>query len=149
MTLRKKVVDLKDFLLILARRDGSDIYLSTGSAALRQISGVLRALDKEPLPPGRVKEIAYSVMDQAQAAEFEKTLEMNLAISESGSRPVPGQYLQTAWRSVDGDSQHQDRHPQRQALGLPPVLTEVIMAKRGLILFVGGTGSGKSTSLAA
>jgi twitching motility protein PilU len=149
MTLRKKVIELKDFLLILARRDGSDIYLSTGAPPCGKFQGTLRLLDKEPLPPGRVKQIAYSVMDGAQAAEFEKTLEMNLAISESGV----GRFrvnifkqrgeISMVIRNIKTDI------PSMETLGLPAVLTQVIMEKRGLVLFVGGTGSGKSTSLAA
>ena len=149
MTMRKKVIELKDFLLILARRDGSDIYLSTGAPPCGKFQGVLRGLDKEPLPPGRVKQIAYSVMDAPQIAEFEKTLEMNLAISEPGI----GRFrvnifkqrgeISMVIRNIKTDI------PGVEALGLPEVLTRVIMEKRGLILFVGGTGSGKSTSLAA
>jgi Tfp pilus assembly pilus retraction ATPase PilT len=101
-------MELKDYLLLLARHDGSDIYLSTGAPPCAKFQGVLRALDKDPLAPGRVKEIAYSVMDAAQIAEFEAH-----AGDESGDwrnrrRSVPGQYLQAARRSVDGDSQHQE-----------------------------------------
>ena len=142
-------MELKDYLLILARRDGSDIYLSTGAPPCAKFQGVLRALDKDPLAPGRVKEIAYSVMDAAQIAEFERTLEMNLAIGEIGV----GRFRVNIFKQR-GEVSMVIRNiktdiPTVADLGLPPVLTEVIMAKRGLILFVGGTGSGKSTSLAA
>jgi len=143
------MMELKDFLLILARRDGSDIYLSTGAPPCGKFQGMLRMLDKEMLPPGRVKQIAYSVMDQAQIAEFEKTMEMNLAIGEPGvgrfrinifkQRGEVGMVIRNIKTEL----------PSVEALGLPPILTRVIMEKRGLILFVGGTGSGKSTSLAA
>ena len=149
MTMRSRIINLKDFLSTLARRDGSDIYLSTGAPPCGKFQGVLKMLDKEPLPPGRVKQIAYSVMDAAQIAEFEKTLEMNLAISE----PNVGRFrvnifkqrgeISMVIRNIKTDI------PSIETLGLPPVLTQVIMEKRGLILFVGGTGSGKSTSLAA
>lgn len=142
-------MELKDYLLLLARRDGSDIYLSTNAPPCAKFQGVLRALDKEPLPPGRVKEIAYSVMDAGQTAEFEKTLEMNLAISEPGiGRFRVNIFKQRSEVSMVIRNIKTDI-PSVNDLGLPPVLTEVIMAKRGLILFVGGTGSGKSTSLAA
>ncbi|MBL8258429.1 MAG: PilT/PilU family type 4a pilus ATPase [Candidatus Competibacteraceae bacterium] len=147
--MRTKITTLKDFLTMLARRDGSDIYLSTGAPPCGKFQGVLKMLDKEVLPPGRVKEIAYSVMDPAQIAEFEKTLEMNLAISE----PSIGRFrvnifkqrgeISMVIRNIKTDI------PSVETLGLPPILTQVIMEKRGLILFVGGTGSGKSTSLAA
>jgi twitching motility protein PilU len=142
-------MELKDYLLILSRRDGSDIYLSTGAPPCAKFQGVLRALDKEPLPPGRVKEIAYSIMDRAQITEFEQTLEMNLAISEMGvGRFRVNIFKQRGEVSMVIRNIKTDL-PNVKDLGLPPVLTEVIMAKRGLILFVGGTGSGKSTSLAA
>ncbi len=142
-------MELKDYLLLLARRDGSDIYLSTNAPPCAKFQGVLRALDKEPLPPGRVKEIAYSVMDAGQTAEFEKTLEMNLAISEPGiGRFRVNIFKQRSEVSMVIRNIKTDI-PSVNDLGLPLVLTEVIMAKRGLILFVGGTGSGKSTSLAA
>ena len=142
-------MELKDYLLLLARRDGSDIYLSTNAPPCAKFQGVLRALDKEPLPPGRVKEIAWSVMDPGQIAEFEKMLEMNLAISQPGiGRFRVNIFKQRSEVSMVIRNIKTDI-PTVNDLGLPPVLTEVIMAKRGLILFVGGTGSGKSTSLAA
>ncbi|MBE2295379.1 MAG: PilT/PilU family type 4a pilus ATPase [Phycisphaerales bacterium] len=142
-------MDLKEYLLILARRDGSDIYLSTGAPPCAKFQGVLRALDKEPLSHGRVKEIAYSILNPAQIKEFETTLEMNLAISE----PQVGRFRVNIFKQR-GEVSMVIRNiktdlPNVNDLGLPPILTEVIMSKRGLILFVGGTGSGKSTSLAA
>lgn len=142
-------MELKDYLLLLAQKDGSDIYLSTGAPPCAKFQGVLRALAKEPLLPGQVKEIAYSVMDAAQIAEFERTLEMNLAIGESGI----GRFRVNIFKQR-GEISMVIRNiktelPKVEDLGLPPILTQVIMEKRGLILFVGGTGSGKSTSLAA
>ena len=142
-------MELKDYLLLLAQKDGSDIYLSTGAPPCAKFQGVLRALAKEPLMPGQVKEIAYPVMDAAQIAEFERTLEMNLAIGESGI----GRFRVNIFRQR-GEISMVIRNiktelPKAADLGLPPILTQVIMEKRGLILFVGGTGSGKSTSLAA
>ncbi|MBL8253767.1 MAG: PilT/PilU family type 4a pilus ATPase, partial [Candidatus Competibacter sp.] len=142
-------MELKDYLLILARRDGSDIYLSTGAPPCGKFQGVLRALDKEPLPPGRVKQIAYSVMDSAQVVEFEKTLEMNLAISESGVGRFRVNIFKQRGEIAMVIRNIKTEIPSVESLGLPEVLTRVIMEKRGLILFVGGTGSGKSTSLAA
>jgi len=142
-------MDLKEYLLILARRDGSDIYLSVGAPPCAKFQGILRALDKEPLPHGRVKEIAYSILNPEQIKEFEKTLELNLAISESGvGRFRVNIFKQRGEVSMVIRNIKTDL-PNVKDLGLPPVLTEVIMSKRGLILFVGGTGSGKSTSLAA
>ena len=142
-------MDFKDYLKILAHKDGSDIYLCTGAPPCGKFNGVLRPLEKEPFPPGRVKEIAYAVMNEEQIQEFEHSPEMNLAISESGiGRFRVNIYKQRnevamVVRNIKTDI------PNIKDLGLPPVLTKVIMEKRGLVLFVGGTGSGKSTSLAA
>lgn len=142
-------MDFKDYLKILAHNDGSDLYLSTGAPPCGKFNGTLRALEKEPFPNGRVKEIAYSVMNQEQIQDFEKKLEMNLAISEAGI----GRFRVNIFRQRNEISMVvrniKTDIPSLDDLGLPPVLAKVIMAKRGLILFVGGTGSGKSTSLAA
>ncbi|HXH04677.1 MAG TPA: hypothetical protein VNN09_15350 [Candidatus Competibacteraceae bacterium] len=75
-------MDFKDYLKILAFKDGSDLYLSTGAQPRVKFNGVLKLLEKEPLPSGRVKEIAYSIMSPAQIREFEEKLEMNLAVFE-------------------------------------------------------------------
>jgi len=138
-----------DYLKILVTKDGSDLYLATGAPPAAKFHGKLRALEKEPMQPGQVKEIAYGVMDQDQIAEFESKPEMNLAISESGV----GRFrinifkqrneVSMVCRNIKTDI------PKVDTLGLPEILTRVIMEKRGLVLFVGGTGSGKSTSLAA
>jgi twitching motility protein PilU len=106
-------------------------------------------IDSEVLQPGEIKEIAYEVMDSTQQAEFEKELEMNLATSIAGyGRFRVNIFLQRnevglVARNIVAEIPHWED------LRLPPVLTEVVMMKRGLMLFVGATGSGKSTSLAA
>ena len=101
------------------------------------------------MKPGEIKDIAYEVMDTTQQAEFEKELEMNLATSISGyGRFRVNIFMQRnevgiVARNIVADI------PQWQDLRLPAILPEVVMRKRGLVLFVGATGSGKSTSLAA
>ena len=77
-------MDIKEMLRILASQDGSDLYLSTGAPPCAKFNGVLRALSKESLAPGEVAKIADELMDAEQKAEFERELEMNLAISLSG-----------------------------------------------------------------
>ncbi|HEC16192.1 MAG TPA: PilT/PilU family type 4a pilus ATPase [Sedimenticola sp.] len=142
-------MDFKDYLKILAAKDGSDIYLTTGAPPCAKFHGVLRPLEKETLKPGRVKEMADAVMTADQREEFERTLEMNLAIAEPGI----GRFRVNIFKQRNEISMVvrniKTEIPNAKDLNLPPILTEVIMAKRGLILFVGGTGSGKSTSLAA
>jgi len=75
---------LNDYLKILAVKDGSDIYLSTGAPPCAKFHGVLRPWENEQLKPGKIKEIANGVMNGDQRKEFETALEMNLAISKPG-----------------------------------------------------------------
>ena len=136
-------------LRILASQDGSDLYLSTGAPPCAKFNGVLRALSKDVLAPGDVAKIADELMDAEQKVEFDRELEMNLAISV----PNVGRFRVNIFKqrnevSIVARNIKLDI-PRFEDLRLPEVLLKVIMEKRGLILFVGGTGSGKSTSLAA
>ncbi len=141
--------DLKEYLTTMVHKDGSDLYLTTGAPICCKVHGHLMPLDNEILKPGQVKEIAYGVMDNEQRQQFEKKPEMNLAISEAGVGRfrvnIFKQRNECAMviRSIKTDI------PNYASLGLPDTLTQLIMHKRGLVLFVGATGSGKSTSLAA
>jgi twitching motility protein PilU len=142
-------MEFKDYLKILALKDGSDLYLATGAPPCAKFQGTLKPLEKEKLMPGKVREIAESVMSEDQRREFEHALEMNLAISERGV----GRFRVNIFKQRNEISMVvrniKTEIPNAKDLRLPEVLSKVIMAKRGLILFVGGTGSGKSTSLAA
>jgi len=142
-------VEFNDYLKILSSKDGSDLYLSTGAPPCAKFQGVLRPLERDPMKPGQVKEIAYALMDEEQRSEFEHELEMNLAVSVAGvGRFRINIFRQRNEISIVARNIKMDI-PQFEALGLPDILKEVIMAKRGLVLFVGATGSGKSTSLAS
>ena len=137
------------YLKILADKGGSDLYFSTGAPPSAKFNGVLKPLGKDPAPPGWVDSLAQEIMNDKQKAEFREKPEMNLAISlsEIGRFRVnifkQRNEVAMVIRNIVTDI------PNKDDLGLPEVLSKVIMAKRGLILFVGGTGSGKSTSLAA
>ena len=137
------------YLKILAEKEGSDLYFSTGAPPSAKFNGVLKPLGKEAAPPGWVDSLAQEIMSAKQKAEFKEKPEMNLAISlsEIGRFRVnifkQRNEVSMVIRNIVTDI------PDKDDLGLPEVLSKVIMAKRGLILFVGGTGSGKSTSLAA
>ncbi|MGZ4960663.1 MAG: PilT/PilU family type 4a pilus ATPase [Methylomonas sp.] len=142
-------MEFKDYLKILVQNDGSDLYLTTGAPPAAKFHGTLKPLENIKLTNERIKEIANSVMDNDQRSNFEHVPEMNLAISEPGI----GRFRVNIFkqrnsyamviRNIKVDI------PNADALGLPQILKDKIMEKRGLILFVGGTGSGKSTSLAA
>lgn len=138
-----------DYLKYFSERDGSDLYLSTGAPPSAKFYGKLTPIHSDPIPPGRVKEIAYSIMNEEQKKEFEHKPEMNLAISESGIGRFrvnifkQRNQISMVIRAIKTDI------PNYKDLGLPEILPKLVMQKRGLVLFVGGTGSGKSTSLAA
>jgi twitching motility protein PilU len=143
------VHDIHEYLKTLAKNDGSDLYLSTGAPPCAKFQGVLKPLSQDVLKPGDVAEIAAGLMDEEQRGNFARELEMNLAISISAA----GRFRINIFRQRNEVSivarNITTEIPKFDDLRLPPILKEVIMAKRGLILFVGGTGSGKSTSLAA
>jgi len=140
---------ISPYLKVLAEKDGSDLYLSTGALPSAKFNGVMTPLSKKAAPPGWVKSLAMEIMTEDQQSEFEHKPEMNLAISESGV----GRFRVNIFKQRNEISMViryiNAEIPNCEDLGLPDILKEVIMAKRGIILFVGGTGSGKSTSLAA
>lgn len=142
-------MDLNPLLKILSVQDGSDLYLSTGAPPCAKFNGVLKPLGAEPLKSGEIAAIADSIMDSAQRIEFERELEMNLAISLAGiGRFRINIFKQRNEVSIVARNIKMEI-PKFEDLKLPEVLLKTIMEKRGLVLFVGGTGSGKSTSLAA
>jgi twitching motility protein PilU len=140
---------IKNYLEILAKHEGSDLYLSTGAPPSGKFQGVLKQLSKEPLKPGVIGEMINDVLDSDQKREFEEELELNIAVSLPGI----GRFRMNIFRQRNQVSvvarNIVTNIPRFEDLGLPEVLKEVITAKRGLVLFVGGTGSGKSTSLAS
>jgi twitching motility protein PilU len=142
-------MEFKDYLKILVQHDGSDLYLTVDAPPAAKFQGTLKPLENIKLTKERLKEIAYGLMDADQQKAFEHQPELNLALSEPGV----GRFRVNIFkqrnsfalviRNIKVDIPNADK------LGLPEVLKKTIMEKRGLILFVGGTGSGKSTSLAA
>ena len=135
-------------LQVLAKHGGSDLYLSTGAAPSAKFQGTLKPLTKDVLKPGQVESMVYEVLDAEQQREFEQEHELNLAISIPGGRFRLNIFRQRHEVSVVARNIVAEI-PRFEDLGLPDILKKVIMAKRGLVLFVGGTGSGKSTSLAS
>ena len=145
----KRSVRITEWLKTLSSKGGSDLYLTTGAPPCAKFQGKLKPIASEILKSGEVKNIAYEVMDPTQQAEFEEELEMNLAMSISGF----GRFRINIFKQRNEVSlvarNIVTEIPNWKDLRLPPILTETVMKKRGLMLFVGATGSGKSTSLAA
>ena len=137
------------YLKVLAEKGGSDLYLSTGAKPSAKFNGVLTPLGKDSAPPGWVAMLADELMTDKQRHEFAEKPEMNLAISLNNI----GRFRVNIFKQRNEVSMVirniETEIPDINKLGLPEVLQKVIMVKRGLVLFVGGTGSGKSTSLAA
>ncbi len=142
-------MEFADYLKILAEKDGSDLFLSTGAPPSAKFHGKLMAIDRKIMHPGEVEAIANQIMNEEQKAEFDRKPEMNMAISQSkvGRFRVnifkQRNQVSMVIRAIKIDIPHW------QSLNLPDILPKLVMQKRGLILFVGGTGSGKSTSLAS
>ena len=142
-------MEFEDMLIKLATENGSDLYLATGAVPSIKFNGVLTPIQDRPMELGQVAEIANRIMDEEQRIIFDKELEMNLALSLS----KVGRFRVNIFRqrneiSIVARNIKLDI-PTFEELKLPPILLDVIMEKRGLVLFVGATGSGKSTTLAA
>ncbi|MGR3219141.1 MAG: PilT/PilU family type 4a pilus ATPase [Candidatus Anammoxibacter sp.] len=140
---------IKDLLATMVERDASDIYVTTAVPPMYRIEGVTQAIGTDNLTSEQTKELAYSMMNEKQLAEFEEELEMNLALYY----PDLGRFRVNIFyqRKDIGFVIRQIKMKilTIKELGLPDILKDIVMAKRGLVLVVGGTGSGKSTSLAA
>ena len=138
-----------DLLKMMIEKDGSDLFLTTGAPPSMKAHGKLIPLIDKKLPEGMVKKIAYQIMNDDQIAEFEKNPEMNLAIADPDIGRFRVNIFQQRGELGIVARNIKTEIPDAASLSLPPVLSDLIMSKRGIILFVGGTGSGKSTSLAA
>lgn len=142
-------MDIGYFLRLMTEKNASDMFLSTGAPVQIKVEGKIHPLGNTGLPPGMVKKIAYSLMDEGQVPTFERDLELNLAIAlrDAGrfrvnvfkQRGEVGMVIRSIKSII----------PTLDELRLPPLLKELIMEQRGLILVVGATGSGKSTTLAS
>ncbi|MFK7860039.1 MAG: PilT/PilU family type 4a pilus ATPase [Granulosicoccus sp.] len=142
-------MDIYALLKRLVDFDGSDLYLATGAPPSAKFAGELTALSDTPFERGEVEAIARTIMNEEQCEEFDRELEMNLALALDGI----GRFRLNIFKQRNEVSlvarNIQTDIPRFDDLGLPAILKDVITAKNGLVLFVGGTGSGKSTSLAA
>ncbi|MCX7149770.1 MAG: PilT/PilU family type 4a pilus ATPase [Rhodocyclales bacterium] len=136
-------------LTMMMQKKGSDLFITSGFPPAMKVDGKMTPATTQPLSQQHTQELARAIMNDKQAAEFEATKECNFAISPASigrfrvnafvQQGRVGMILRTINVQI----------PEMDDLKLPPVLKDVVMTKRGLVLFVGGTGSGKSTSLAA
>jgi twitching motility protein PilU len=140
---------IEPYLRLMADKNASDIYFLTGAPPHMRVEGDTVPVSKHRLQPGQVRKLAYSIMSEHQINEFEATNEMNLGISiaEVGRYRV-NVFVQRSEASMV-IRYIKSTIPSFEELNLPPVVPEMVMKKTGLVLVVGSTGSGKSTTLAA
>ena len=140
---------IHDLLDLLVKQKGSDLFITAGFPPALKIDGKIAPVSKTALTPQHTIELTRSVMNDKQAAEFESSKECNFAISPPGiGRFRVNAFVQQgrvgmALRTINTII------PTFEELNLPPVLKDVCMSKRGIMLFIGATGCGKSTSMAA
>lgn len=143
------VLDIWSLLKVMVERDAADLFITVGMPPSLKIDGVLCPLSQTPLTAEQVERIVYNVMTPAQAQDFDEMLECNFAIH----RPDIGRFRVNVFQQQNDVGMVLRRIkmtiPTVEELRLPLVLKDLAMAKRGLILMVGATSSGKSTSLAA
>ncbi len=136
------------FLKHMAEKNASDLYFTTGAPPSIKVDGVTRPITQSRLKSGKIKEIAYEIMGEDQRNRFERYLEMNLGLTRDAGRYRINIYHQRGEVSMVV-RYIKSEIPSVDELGLPKVLENIVMLKQGLILVVGSTGSGKSTTLAS
>ena len=140
---------MHDLLRLMSQKKGSDLFITAGFPPAIKIDGKITPVSNQVLTSAHSAELARAIMNDRQAAEFEATKECNFAISPAGigrfrvNTLVQQGRVGVVCRTINMSI------PTLDELQLPPVLKDLAMTKRGLIIFVGGTGTGKTTSLAA
>ncbi len=142
-------MDILPFLKIMAEKNASDLYFTTNAVPCIKVEGVTAHLGQNPLPPGAVQKLAYSIMNDEQIKSFEETMEMDIAISAKEISRFRVNVFRQRGEVAMVARYIKDSIPSAALLNLPPLLNQLVMAPRGLVLVVGTTGSGKSTTLAA
>jgi twitching motility protein PilU len=140
---------MHDLLRLMLQKNGSDLFITTNFPPAIKIDGKIVPQSNQLLTHTHTSELARVIMSDRQAQEFEATKECNFAISPPGiGRFRANAFIQQGQVGLVLRTIPQ-RIPTFDELGLPPVLKDISMSKRGLVIFVGGTGTGKTTSLAA
>ena len=142
-------IDFTSFLKLMAHQKASDLFITAGMPPSMKVHGKISPITQSPLTPQQSRDLVLNVMTPPQREEFEKTHECNFAIGVAGvgrfriscfyQRNQVGMVLRRIETKI----------PTVEELNLPPIIKTLAMTKRGIIIFVGATGTGKSTSLAA
>ena len=140
---------MHDLLRLMSQKNGSDLFITANFPPAIKVDGKITPVSNQILTSQHTAELARSIMNDRQAAEFEATNECNFAISPSGIGRFRVNALMQQGRVAVVCRTINMTIPTFEDLGLPAVLKDIAMTKRGLVIFVGGTGTGKTTSLAA
>lgn len=142
-------IDFTSFLKLMVHKKASDLFITAGVPPSMKINGRIAPITQNPLTAQQSRDMVINIMTPAQREEFEKTHECQFAVAAKGvgrfrvscfyQRNCVGMVLRRIESKI----------PTTEELGLPPVINDLAMTKRGIIIFVGATGTGKSTSLAA
>lgn len=142
-------MDFNSLLKLMVHKKASDMFITTGVAPSLKINGRITPVTQTTLTPSQAREIVFSIMSPEQRQEFETSHECNFAISASGI----GRFRVSAFQQRNHAGmvlrKIETKIPTIEELTLPPIIKDLAMTKRGLVIFVGATGSGKSTSLAS
>jgi twitching motility protein PilU len=142
-------MDFKALLALMVEKKASDLFITAGKPPSMKVDGKVTEVSRSKLTAEQSLNVLYSIMDQRQKDEFDNTKECQFALSVPGL----GRFRVSAFTQRDSAGMVLRRIetliPSTEELHLPPILKDLIMYKRGLVLFVGGTGTGKSTTLAA
>ncbi|MFO1374263.1 MAG: PilT/PilU family type 4a pilus ATPase [Agitococcus sp.] len=142
-------MEFEDLLKLMVEKGGSDMFITAGVPPSIKLNGKIVPITKSPLSPDMAREVVMSIMSEDQRLEFQRTKECNFAISARGI----GRFRVSAYyqRNLAGMvlRRIETKIPSVDDLKLPEIIKDLAMTKRGIIIFVGATGTGKSTSLAA
>lgn len=140
---------MHDLLRLMVQKNGSDLFITVGFPPAIKVDGKIQPQSSQVLTAQHTAELARAIMNDRQAAEFESTKECNFAVAPPGiGRFRANAYMQQSRVGIVLRTISQTI-PSFEDLGLPAILKDVAMTKRGLVIFVGGTGTGKTTSLAS
>ena len=142
-------MEFEDLLKLMVQKNGSDLFITAGIAPSMKVNGEISPVSKTSLTPAQARDTVIGIMSDKQKEEFDRSHECNFAISASGI----GRFRVSAFQQRNNVGmvlrKIETTIPLLEELHLPPIVKNLAMTKRGLIMFVGGTGTGKSTSLAS
>ncbi|HST26826.1 MAG TPA: type IV pili twitching motility protein PilT, partial [Rudaea sp.] len=140
-------VDFTSFLKLMVHKKASDLFITAGVPPSIKVHGRIAPITQNPLTPQQSRDMVLNVMTPSQREEFEKTHECQFAIGVSGV----GRFRVSCFYQRNNVGmvlrRIETRIPTVEELNLPPIIKTLAMTKRGIIIFVGATGTGKSTSL--